>query len=138
MKITRTKLAIAGTSLVAVTAAVGYSEATAASNAGPHYPANSVGQTYGTLPVDVTTLPLDEIPDLVKVVGDQGVEGYAYAGALLGVGDVAPATPQEALRLQNVTFATQIPVFAADGVTIVDTFTVAGHDAGGVETKTAP
>lgn len=136
MNFTRKRLGVAGAALVAACSVGGYALASTAT-ASPTYPVTPTGQTYGTLPSDGTQLPLAGLPDLVKVVGDHGIEGYAASSDVLGVGDAAPATPELALAQQKLNVTRAVPVYAADG-TVVDTFTIAGSDAGGVETTQVP
>lgn len=128
MKKTKLSLAIPAAGLV-VAGVAGY--AVASSGIGEdddtrHYPTTPDGRTFGDLPTDNGPLPVEKIPDLVGVVGDNGVEGYAKAEDLDGPGP-EPTSPEEALRLQDEAPAEWIvPVYAEDGITQIDTFTVAG------------
>lgn len=74
----------------------------------------------------------ERIPALIAAVGDHGTAGYVKYSDLYGT--PAPATPQDALAAQARTRV--IPVYASDGVTVVDTLTAA--PAHGVIEKTAP
>lgn len=88
-------------------------------NAVPHdngeYPVNENGQTYGGgMDADYP----EDMPDLIAVVGDNGVHGYIYAAETYGD---APRTPAEALRVSGEKKIYN--VYLSDGVTVVDTFT---------------
>jgi hypothetical protein len=60
--------------------------------------------------------------ELVPAVGDNGVLGYIYMDDLKG----GPSTPEEALAESQET--TVLPVYAADGVTVVDHLTESGGE----------
>lgn len=107
-----------------------------ASSTGPKYSVNERGQSYGRVPMDRDRLRTADMPELVAVVGNSGREGYARATDLFGTEEDDPRTPEEALRQQENSKSVGIPVFAADGVTVVDSFTLVGYAAGGVELHT--
>lgn len=86
------------------------------------YSINKDGQTYGS---GFNVAYIENLPDLISVVGDNGKVGYVYANELLGD---APASPEEAIKIQeSIDNGTYIPkvysVYEADGKTVVDTFT---------------
>ncbi len=87
---------------------------------------NAGGQTYGLAIAE----SIEDLPDLVAVVGDNGKTGYVYADELFD----APKTPDEATKYQearqeaidNGTYAPKVyDVYEADGKTVIDTFTEA-------------
>lgn len=92
----------------------------------------------GKMPADangdgvISDSGVERIPALISAVGDHGTAGYVKYADLYGT--PAPATPQAALAAQAQTRV--IPVYAADGVTVVDTLTAT--PAHGVIEKTAP
>jgi hypothetical protein len=86
------------------------------------YPTNASGQTYGDLPTSDEPLSNKDIPDLVGVMGNNGEHGYITKRAFLG--GRAPANPEQALEIQATAEPVTVPVYAADGVTVIDTFTI--------------
>jgi len=74
----------------------------------------------------------ERIPSLIAAAGDHGVSGYVKYSDLYGT--PAPLSPAAALVAQTKTRS--IPIYAADGVTVVDTLTAA--PARGVIEKTTP
>jgi hypothetical protein len=86
------------------------------------YPTNERGQTYGKAPAPAAggQVSSNEFPDLVAAVGDNGVEGYVDVEAVTG--GPLPSSPKDALAMQGEPI--EYPVYAADGETVVDTFTV--------------
>lgn len=92
----------------------------------------------GPIPADVngdgiiSDQGAERIPALISAVGDHGVAGYVRYSDLYGT--PAPSSPEAALAEQTQTRV--IPIYAADGVTVVDTLTAA--PAHGVVEKTAP
>ena len=91
---------------------------------------NSDGRTYGTVPIRPGVTEGD-LPDLVAVVGDHGVDGYVLSKELAADPNANPATPAEAIANQAKGKDRVLRVFTADGRTQVDTFTVWGpnHNA---------
>lgn len=91
---------------------------------------NDEGTTYRRAPLDRQGRAESDVPDLVAVVGDHGVEGYVRSDELADDPNANPATPEEALAIQAKAEDRVLPVFGADGRTQVDTFTVWGpnHD----------
>jgi len=93
---------------------------------------NANGQTYGS----AKAKSMQALPDLIGVVGDNGVKGYLYREDFIGK---MPSSPEEALRIQaekderlakGEDVNTVYSVYAEDGVTVVDTFTTEyGHNA---------
>ncbi|QPR68139.1 hypothetical protein MHB44_18665 [Lysinibacillus sp. FSL H8-0500] len=82
------------------------------------YAVNENGLTYGT---DFYAESLEDSPDLVAVIGTNGVEGYVYAKELypeLTTFDEVTAYINSGQQSYTV------PVYAEDGVTIVDSFTI--------------
>ncbi|WP_295072683.1 hypothetical protein [Ruminococcus sp.] len=85
------------------------------------YEVNGNGQTYGTTG-DV--IYIEDYPDLVAVMGDNGKIGYAYKEDFLG----PDMTPEEVEKyMEAVENGTYVPrsfnVYESDGVTIIDTMT---------------
>lgn len=82
------------------------------------YEVNPNGQTYGS---DFCAASVEEAPDLIAVIGINGVSGYVYGQEL----NQKPATPEEAVAM---TLADQgsytIPVYDVDGETILDYFQI--------------
>ncbi len=72
----------------------------------------------------------------LRVEGDHGKLGYADSDTVLGENDPAPPSPEEALRLQSERAKNPvvIPVFAEDGKTNIDSFTI-GRGITSVEGK---
>lgn len=88
-----------------------------------NYEVNENGQTYG---VCVDSPYVDDAPDLQPVIGDNGIEGYAYTEDLLYKG--AAKNPEEAVaQMEAIANGTYEPVvinvYESDGVTVIDTFT---------------
>ena len=86
------------------------------------YEVNENGQTYGT---DIDSPYVEDLPDLMAVIGDHGKQGYVYRDEFLGD---PPSSPEEAVAIQkSIENGTYIPkvynVYESDGVTIIDTFT---------------
>ncbi|MBQ7012910.1 MAG: hypothetical protein IJN11_03215 [Oscillospiraceae bacterium] len=91
------------------------------------YEVNENGQTYGK---NMESPYIEDIPDLIAVVGDHGKRGYVYRDELIGM---PPSSPEEAealhKSLENGTYTPKVyNVYEADGVTIIDTFTETVHD----------
>lgn len=62
----------------------------------------------------------ERIPELIKAAGDNGVEGYVRYDDLEG--GPQPSNPAEAVAMSGQTRV--IPLYAADGVTVIGTFTM--------------
>lgn len=90
------------------------------SEAGPRYPSNADGLTYGS--ATEAQSAADE-PELIQAIGVNGVEGYVYR-------DELNAYPEQGDRasierwMERVSTARSIPVFAVDGKTRIDTFVI--------------
>lgn len=91
------------------------------------YAVNDGGQTYGSC---ADAVYIEDYPDLVAVEGDNEKKGYVYKEDLLGED---PSCPEEAVRMMEerekaIADGTYTPdvynVYAADGKTVIDTFTV--------------
>lgn len=122
--------------LLAASMAVGFGVATAvAGTDSPEYPSLTDGRTIGTLPTDDKPLAVKDMPDLIKVSGDSGKLGYVTREDFLG--GPAPSSPEEALAEQADAKTETIPVYAEDGKTVIDTFTVLGPEDTGGEDITA-
>jgi hypothetical protein len=124
MQLRLTKLALLATCAAVLVGSGGAGAALSAPPGG--YNANDRGQTYGKAPLDRHDFSESDFPDLVAVVGDHGVEGYVRSHELADDPNANPATPEEALAIQAKAEDRILPVFAADGRTQVDTFTVWG------------
>ena len=113
-------------SVAALLVAAGLAFAATTARAGtPNAPKDGVnerGETYGIVRTH------DPQPDLVAVVGQasngQAVEGYVRRGDLWH--NDAPSTPAEALQRQAGDHGRDVPVYAADGVSVVGSFHVTG------------
>lgn len=88
------------------------------------YQTNDSGQTYGS---NIGSTSPETDPDLILVIGDHGVEGYVYSSEL---NTPAPASPAEAVAGQTPPGEVEavLDVYAADGTTKVDTFTILGAE----------
>lgn len=85
------------------------------------------GRTYGKTPAGTGMgIGVERQPDLVAVDGDHGVNGYVSKELLNAPFLHMPKSPAEALKEQaeKARNPTVLPVFAADGTTQVDTFTM--------------
>ena len=87
-----------------------------------NYEINENGQTYGTTPDSVY---LEDYPDLISVIGDNGKQGYIYKEDYIG--DL-PDSPEDAEKIaeaqHNGTYEPRtVNVYASDGKTVIDTFT---------------
>lgn len=85
------------------------------------YKVNANGQSYG---IGAAAEYVEDLPDLVAAVGDNGVEGYVYASELLK----SPSNPTEALEYKRkIDSGEYVPavinVYESDGKTVVDTLT---------------
>lgn len=85
---------------------------------------NKNGQTYGTAGDKMYD---DDLPDLISVIGDHGVHGYVTKEDYLD--DDGITCPEEAAAYMEAKANGEIPVkvwtvYASDGVTVVDTFTL--------------
>lgn len=85
---------------------------------------NANAQTYGTAG---DKMYIEDIPDLVSVIGDHGVQGYITKADFLHEDD-GVTNPEEAVKFMEAKERGEIPVrvrtvYASDGVTVVDTFT---------------
>lgn len=91
---------------------------------GPGYAVNQSGMTYGSA-LD-SNRPGNE-PDLIKAIGDDDTTvGYVRATDLE---PDHPTTPEEALAGQGGEAAAKvIPLYEADGITVIGTFTLAGPE----------
>lgn len=86
------------------------------------YEVNENGQTYGK---DIDSPYVEDLPDLMAVIGDHGKQGYVYRDEFLGD---PPSSPEEAVEIQkSIENGTYIPkvlnVYESDGETIIDTIT---------------
>lgn len=81
-----------------------------------NFPKNSRGMTYGS---NAEAGTLAESPDLVAVVGDNGVGGYAFKEELEG--DM-PTSPEDAANAPTIIV---IDIYDQEGLKVVDTFTMA-------------
>jgi hypothetical protein len=101
--------------------------------AAPIYPLNENGQTYGA---DGPGRPYSIIPDLIAAMGIDGTNGYVYKTDLI---KDPPKNPEEAIeymRRQNERYeemqrtgeeyAEIIPLYAADGVSVIGEFGIGG------------
>lgn len=89
----------------------------------PKYEVNEYGQTFGST-LDV--MYVSDYPDLIAVLGDNGIRGYAYPADLDGE---QPSCPEEAVKMmeeraKNGNPPRVINVYDSDGRTVIDTFTI--------------
>jgi hypothetical protein len=99
------------------------------------YSTTEDGRTYGTLPTEGPVIRA-EMPGLIRVVGENGVEGYASADELFGEDDIY-LQPEEIERQQaSAPKVETVNVYAEDGVTVVDTFDVGAGEHEVIETHT--
>lgn len=95
------------------------------------YAVNDSGQTYGSA---MMANSLDERPDLMAAVGNNGVEGYIYTSALQ---EDLPKTPDEALEQQalyetlsanwdgkEAIVVRTIPLYDSDGQTVIGEYDI--------------
>jgi hypothetical protein len=101
---------------------------------GAQYEQNPSGESYGSLPTD-RAAPVEEFPDLVAVTGEGGVEGYAYVTDLFGA-QPEPSSPKEALSQNPAT--RYVPVYGADGETVLGRFLVSGVEDDGAPVDNDP
>lgn len=115
-------------------AAGAYASLAGASGKSDDGPRPAFGQMPGDANGDgiISDSGSERIPALIAAVGDHGTAGFVKYSDLYGT--PAPASPQAALAGQAQTRV--IPVYAADGVSVVDTLTAT--PAHGVIEKTAP
>lgn len=68
----------------------------------------------------------ERIPQLIRAVGDKGIQGYVKYQDY--VGSPEASSPEEALKMPTTQI---IPVYASDGVTVVDQLTLSSgpHEA---------
>ena len=84
------------------------------------YEINSNGQTYGIGDAEY----VEDLPDLMSAMGDNGKLGYIYTSELLKT----PSCPEEAVAyqkaLENGEYTPRVlNVYASDGKTVIDTLT---------------
>lgn len=84
------------------------------------YKINANGQTYGIGDAEY----VEDLPDLMSAMGDNGKLGYVYTSDLLKT----PSSPEEAViyqqALENGEYTPRsINVYEADGKTVIDTLT---------------
>lgn len=88
------------------------------------YKINSNGKTYGS---GSAALYVEDMPDLMRVIGDNGKEGYVYTSEVIGD---PPASPEEAIRIQEeneakgYTPTEVLNVYDSEGNNVIDTFTI--------------
>ena len=86
------------------------------------YDVNASGQTYGSC---VYAASIEDYPDLIAVLGDNGKLGYAYKEDFIGE---PPSSPEEAGKyMESVNNSTYVPrsfnVYESDGKTVIDVMT---------------
>lgn len=84
------------------------------------YKVNGLGLTYGS---DYWAKTIEEAPDLIRVVGINGKEGYVYRDEFYAgesIKDPAEAVEYEASRAASYS----VPVYKEDGITEIDTFII--------------
>lgn len=90
------------------------------------YQKNENGQTYGS---SLNARPQDKQPDLISAVGVDGKSGYVRSSDLFGT---MPKTPEEALaqqRQRKVGEVRKIPLYDAEGKTVIGEFNVVNTQA---------
>ena len=112
---------------IAAVVAIGGIGLTLASGSGTVNTPTGVRPSIGGWPEDVdgngviSDSGVERIPELIKAVGDNGVEGYVRLEQLDGP---QPANPAEAVAMSGQTRV--LPVYAEDGVKVVDYYTIQG------------
>lgn len=86
----------------------------------PQFEVNTNGQTFGS-GLDARTP--EEEPDLMEAIGNNGRVGYVLSADIR-----SPNLTLEQVRAQLADAVPDrvVPLYAADGVTVIDTFTVQG------------
>lgn len=88
----------------------------------PDYETNNDGKTFGS---SADVMYVEDLPDLIAVVGDNGKEGFVYADEFIG--DVPSSLDEIKLIRESMRNGTYVPkvynVYESDGKTIIDTFT---------------
>lgn len=86
------------------------------------------GRTYGGVPSGTDFLDRGA-PDLIAVLGDHGRQGYVSKELLAAPFNDVPTSPEDALadQLARKRNPAVLPVYAADGKTQIDTFTMGSH-----------
>jgi hypothetical protein len=90
----------------------------------PSQPEGSDRPTIGGWPDDIdgngviSDQGAERIPELIRAVGDSGIEGYVRFEDLEGP---RPSSPEEALEFSGTDRV--IPLYAEDGRTVIDTYT---------------
>ena len=94
-------------------------------NANEIFATNESGLTYGRL--DIAREKNIKL-DLYAALGINGLEGYIYATDLE---DPIPSSPKEAIEIQKNRKQgdKEIPVYAVDGYTVIDTFIISSGSA---------
>ena len=87
------------------------------------YKLNNKGESYGSGAVAVY---VEDMPDLIRVLGDNDIEGYVYASEMIGE---PPSSPEEAIRIQEERILNNdtekiINVYDCEGETVIDTYTI--------------
>lgn len=82
------------------------------------------GLTYGKILPGDGTVPADVMLDLVAAGGDSGKAGYVRESDLLS-GLSEPTSPDEAVAMAAQSRRPRtVPLYASDGRTVIDTFTI--------------
>jgi len=96
------------------------------------YKINSNGQTYGIGDAEY----VEDLPDLMSAMGDNGKLGYVYTSDFLKT----PSSPEEAIAYQNALengkyTPRSINVYESDGKTVIDTLTETLPDLDKIEIR---
>ena len=78
---------------------------------------NAQGLTYGS---NFYATSMDEYPDLIKVMGINGHEGYVYCNDLYA--NVASTLEEGIMLAQQGEQTYSIPIYESDGMTVIDTY----------------
>lgn len=114
------------------------------------FPVNENGQTYGSMSDIEAYLPargskdpalMAMLPDLVAMIGDNGVSGYVAKEDMYDYSENGPRAQAalEALEAGEDSYECAVPIYAQDGETVVDeltmhgTFTTLEHEDGAQE-----
>lgn len=97
------------------------------------YKINANGQTYGIGDAEY----IEDLPDLMSAMGDNGNLGYIYTSDLL---NNKPSTPEEAVAYQKALESGEytprvINVYESDGKTVIDTLTETLPDPDKIEIR---
>lgn len=83
---------------------------------------NADGLTYGSA---FLAQDIEDIPDLIAVIAENGVKGYINKDDFLGE---LPKSPEEAVKLSEESITRVVPVFEPDGISKIGEFVISNDD----------